>query len=303
VQLIHCDVCLETFEEALKAERRKMPISKSIVSVLILLAFSIIIGQSVNAQQPYRITDRQVGVILQRLDRSSIRFRNSLNVTLVQVSVDQTQPQNDINTFQPGFERATKQFRDQFTRRLAVASDVENILQQATLINGFMTSNPLNARVQKDWTLVRTDLNSLANSYGVIWQWNPPIQMKLTSNRSPRLSDNELNQLIQQIEIGGDRFRSSLTDAFDGTGYDRSRSEGGMNDALRGLKNETDKLRTQFDARKPIGDNVQRVLARTTPIDAFMRENRLTEQVQTDWSTLRGYLNTLARAYNLIYSE
>jgi len=57
------------------------------------------------------------------------------NVALVPKSVDQTQPQNDVSTFQSGLDLAIKQFRDQFTRRLAVASDVETILEKASPIN------------------------------------------------------------------------------------------------------------------------------------------------------------------------
>ncbi|HET9710671.1 MAG TPA: hypothetical protein VFP64_02275, partial [Pyrinomonadaceae bacterium] len=119
-----------------------MSILKSIVSVFILLSFSIVIGLSIQAQQQTnRNNARQVSNILQRLERSSSRFRNSLNVGLVQVSVDQTRPQNDVSTFESGFQLAIKQFRDQFTRRLAVASDVENILQKASPINSFITRN------------------------------------------------------------------------------------------------------------------------------------------------------------------
>ena len=145
-----------------------MSILKSIVSVFILLAFSIAIGVSIQAQpQPNRHNTHQVGIMLQRLERSSSRFRNSLNLALVQGSVDQTQPQNDVSTFESGFELAIKQFSDQFTRRLAVASDVENILQKASPINSFITQNTLNPRVKNDWISVQTDLNTLASAYGL----------------------------------------------------------------------------------------------------------------------------------------
>src|ERR1043165_6530631 len=130
-----------------------MWILKSLVSVFILLAFSIVTGLSIQAQQQTnRNNTRQVGNILQRLERSSSRFRNSLNVGLVQVSVDQTRPKNDIRTFESGFQLAIKQFREQFTRRLAVATDVENILQKASPINSFITQNSLTPRVKNDWT-------------------------------------------------------------------------------------------------------------------------------------------------------
>src|SRR5678816_1564765 len=192
-----------------------MTITKSIAYVFILLLFPIIIGLNVQAQpQPNRNNTRQVGNMLQQLERSSSRFRNSLNVELVQRNVDQTRPQNDISNFQAGFDLAVKQFRDQFTRRLAVSSDVEAVLQKASPINSFISQNTLNPRVKNEWASVRTNLNTLASAYGVGWQWNQLTPMKVDANGSFRLSESELNQLIQRVEKGGDTFRVSLTDAY-----------------------------------------------------------------------------------------
>ncbi len=277
-----------------------MSILRSLVSVFILLTFSIVIALSIQAQpQPNRNNTRQVGNVLQRLERSSSRFRNSLNVALVQGSVDQTLPQNDISTFQSGLDLATKQFRDQFTRRLAVAADVENILQKASPINSFITQNTLNPRVKNDWTSVRTDLNTLASAYGVSWQWNQISPMKVDANGSFRLSESELDQLIRRVEDGGDTFRASLTDAFFQRPYDRTRSEGNMNDALRAFKKTTDQLRIRFDVRQLVMDDVRRLLDQATPLDIFMRDKTLTDRVKSDWSTLRGDLNILASAFDV----
>jgi len=273
---------------------------KSLSSVLTLLLFSLIISLSVQAQpQPNRNNARQVSNLLQRLEQSSGRFRRSLNVALIQGSVDQTQPQNDISTFESGFQLAIKQFRDQFTRRLAVATDVESILQTASLINAFITQNKLKPQVKKDWTSVRTDLNTLASAYGVSWQWNQLTPTKVNSNRSFRLSETELHQLIQQIENGGDTFRTSLTDAFAQRPYDRTRSEGNMNDALRVFKKATDQLRIRFDGRQLVADDVRRLLDVAKPLDNFMRDNALTDRTRSDWSTLRADLDALASAYNV----
>ena len=84
--------------------------------------------------------------------------------------------------------------------------------------------------------------------------------MKVDANGSFRLSDSELNQLIQQIENGGDNFRVSLTDAFFRRPYDRTRSEGNMNNALRGFKRATDQVHIRFDARQLISDDVKHLL-------------------------------------------
>jgi hypothetical protein len=297
---MYSDVCLVPLVQALETERRRMSILKSTASMFILLAFSLVIGLNIQAQQqPNRNNTRQVGNMLQRLEKSSSRFRNSLNVALVQASVDQTRPQNDISTFESGFQLAIQQFRDQFTRRIAVASDVENILQKASPINKFITQNTLNTRVKNDWSLVRTDLNTLATVYAVNWEWNPLTPMKVDANGSFRLSDSKLNQLIEEIENGGDRFRVSLTDAFFQQPHDRTRSEGKMNDALRGFKKAADQVRIRFDARELISDDVKHLLDQAEPLDNFMRDNKLTERTRSDWSTLRANLSILANAYDV----
>src|SRR6185295_14267983 len=165
--------------------------------------------------------------------------------------------------------------------------------------NSFVTKNTLNLRVKNDWTSVRTDLNTLASAYGVSWQWSQLTPMKVDANGSFRLSESELNQLIQRVENGGDTFRVSLTDAFFQRPYDRTRSEGIMNDSLRGFKKATDQLRIRFDARELVTDDVRRLLDQATALDNFMRDNPLTDRAKSDWATLRGDLSILATAYDV----
>jgi hypothetical protein len=271
--------------------------SKSITSLAILFALALI-GVSAQAQQSRRITDRQVSATLQRLEQSTNKFRGSLNLALVNARIDETRPQNDINTFEPALSSAIDHFTDRFTHHQAGAADVQSILQKASLVNGFMNRNRLSTPVQNDWASVRTDLNSLATAYGVSWQWNQQTPPPMSSSRSLRLSEGELNQLIRRIAAGGDSFRSSLNAAFDRNSSSQP-SGRDMLVAVGYFRDATDQLRNQFDAKQPLVNYVTPVLNRATPIDTYMSNNQLTTQAQNDWSTLRGELNTLAGAYNL----
>lgn len=272
--------------------------SKRIMSVLILFALAVI-GVSAQTQQSSRAATRQISAILQRLDRSTSTFRDSLNRALVSERVDETRPQNDINSFEPAFESAIDQFRERFNSRRAGATDVQNILQKASPVNGFMTRNRLNPQAQNNWGQVRTDLNALANAYGVTWQWNREALPPVNSNRSSRLSDGELNQLIRRIETGSNRFQASLTDALAINRYDRTNRDANINVSVRDFKSATGQLRNRFDARQSVNGDVAHLLEHATPIDRFMHDNDLTPGAQNDWSTLRGDLNTLAGAYNI----
>jgi len=275
-----------------------MKITNRIVSVFILITLSSI-GLNTKAQpQTSRVNASQVRYILQRLAQSSDRFRNSLNTTVEPSRADK-RPENDINSFERDFENATNQLNDRFKRRRAVATDVQNVLQKASLINDFIGRRRFDTQAQNDWASVRSDLEALATAYAVKWRWNPQTFPPLSTSRSHRLSDSELDQLIQRIEIGGDKFRSSLTDAFDRSRYDSTRSEGRMNDAVQNFKKATDQLSNRFDAKQSVAGDVEDLLKQATPVDAYMRNNKLTDRVQTDWSTLRDDLEGLASAYNI----
>ena len=273
--------------------------SKHVVSVFILLAFSLI-GVSVEAQRRVnRVSDRQVGVILQRLERSSSRFRGTLDTSLDRSRMDGTRREDDLNSIVRDFDNATTQLKDRFGHRRAVADDVSNVLQRAAPINDFMNRNRVNYQTQNAWTSVRTDLDALASVYNVSWQWNRQTLPPVNTSQSLRLSDSQLNQLIQRIQTGGETFRLSLTDAFGQSRYNQTTSANDINYAVRDFKNATDQLRNRFDSRQSVASDVEHLLEHATPIDTYMHNNRLTNRAQNDWSTLRGDLNTLAGAYNL----
>jgi hypothetical protein len=172
-------------------------------------------------------------------------------------------------------------------------------LQKALLVNGFMTRNRLNARVQNDWAAVRTNLNALASAYGISWNWNREALPQSYPSQSYKLRDIELNQLIQRIQASGDRFGSSLTDALNRSRFNQTSSEVNMNDDVRDFNNATAQLRNQFNTKQPVAGHVDRVLVLARPINTFMHNNQFTNRAESDWSTLHSELNTLAGAFNV----
>lgn len=273
--------------------------SQRIVSLVILFASLVVVVNAQTQRPTYLINDGRVGVILQKLERNSSRFRNSLNLTLIGARIDQTRAENDINTFEPDLEQAINGFKDRFAGGLASTADVQNVLLKAALINGFMARNRLSQKVQTEWVSVRNDLSALATVYGVSWQWNRRQSPAINSPQLTRLSESDLNQLISRIEVAVDTFTASIGVAFDQSRYDRTRSEGSMNDAVLGFQKATNQLRNHFDAREVVSEDIVSVLQKATPLDRFMSDNLVTERAQRDWLTLRRELDTLGNAYEV----
>ncbi|HXD34876.1 MAG TPA: hypothetical protein VN643_27395 [Pyrinomonadaceae bacterium] len=273
--------------------------SKRVIFMFILFVFLVICANAQPQRTRNRKADRHITGILQRLQRNSEVFRSNLNLALVNRHINQTRPQNDINSFEASLMNAINLFRDNFSRGLAVPAEVQQILEGAELVNGFMARNRLNKRVQNDWATVRSDLNALASANDISWQWNRRALPAINLSGLSLMSDADLNELIRLIEAGGDTFRLSLTDAFDWTPIAQATSDGDMNVAVLYFKNATDQLRNQFDAKQPVKDYVERLITRAIPVGAYMRNNALTNRAQSDWSALRQDLNRLAHAYDL----
>ena len=120
----------------------------------------------------YRINDRQLDNIIRRVETGADRFRASIANSLDRSRYDGTRAEDNINQFIRDFETATDQLRSRFDARNSAASDVENVLRQATYIDDFMTRQTLSVRAENDWTTLRGDLNQLASAYSVAWNWD-----------------------------------------------------------------------------------------------------------------------------------
>jgi hypothetical protein len=279
-------------------QKEEMKNLKPIVVVFMLLELSII-GVNAQTPQPDRVSDRQLSKTVRQLERSSAKFRTTLNRTLNQNRSDDRSLENQLNSLERDFENATREFRDRFNRRRTTVADTQNILQKAASLNDVLNENRVSSQVQNDWASVRTNLDVLANAYGLTGQWNRETLLPINLRQSYFLSEGEIDQLIARIENAGDVLRTSLTDAFDKTRYDPTKTEGNMNDAVRLFKSATEKLRNHFDSRQLVAGDVERLIGQATLLEKFMSSNQVTERAQSDWSTLRGELMALAHAYSV----
>lgn len=116
-----------------------------------------------------------------------------------------------------------------------------------------------------------------------------------------RLSDDQVERLLDRIEKAADKFRESLDDALDKSRIDDSKFEEQVNDYVKAFENATDRLEKRFDDDKAAAADVEEVLSRAASINGMMSRFELTDRAQSDWRLLRNDLNELARAYNVVW--
>ena len=251
--------------------------------------------------QPYRISDREVARLLDRIKSKTNTFRGSLKKALNKSRLDRTQREEDINAYVKAFEDETKRLDDHFDHHKSTTADVDLVLQRAARINTFMILHPLDARAQGDWATLRTDLDLLANAYNISWQWGSEWRTPPLLGLPYRVSDTQVEELIHRLEAQSDVFRKSLDSALDQSQLDGTRREDDINAFVKEFYKETRRLHEHFDDHKSTASDVQTVLNRAAQIDQFMRRKRLKrdQQAKRDWLQLRAYLDELARLYNV----
>jgi hypothetical protein len=144
--------------------------SRKFVAILMTVALMLPLGAL--AQQPYRMSDRQVDQLLSRIETRADSFRRSLNDSLDRSRINDSRREDDLNEAVRNFEAATDQLRQRFNGRRSVAADVENVLIRADRIETLTRGISLTSRASSDWRLLRSDLNQLAQAYNVTWRWN-----------------------------------------------------------------------------------------------------------------------------------
>jgi len=273
---------------------------------LFVLSLATLIALVSNAEaqfaaQPYRISDREVARLLDRIKSKTGTFRGSLKKALNQSRIDRTQREEDINAYVKAFEQETKRLDDHFDDRKSTVADVNSVLQRASRINTFMILHPLDARVQGDWATLRADLELLAKAYNISWQWGSEWRTPPFVELPYRISDKQVEEIIHRIESQSDVFRKSLDSALDQSRLDGTRREDDINKFVKEFYQETKRLHDHFDDHKSTAGDVQTVLERAAQIDQFMRRNRLRndQDAQKEWARLKTYLDELARVYDV----
>ena len=272
----------------------------SVLMIAMMVSASFITAQA--QRRPYRLTDQQVKIIIRRVETNADKFRSSLDGALDSSRLDGTRREDNINEFIRSFESATDQLRERFNNRNSVVADVQAVLDSATRIDGFLRRNQLNARVESDWSVLRTDLSTLADAYNVRWDWNNRGGMgnSPSNNQRPsRINDAEVERIMRRVETSTERFRASLNIALDRGRLDGTRREDNINEFVRSFDDATRQLRERFNNRTSVAADVQSVLDRAAAIDGFMRRQRLTNRAQNDWTSLKSELNALAGVYNI----
>ena len=124
----------------------------------------------------YRLSDAQLRQLARRIDNRTDRFRRSLGIALNRSSINGTAEEDEASRNLIALESATNQLTNRINTRQFTESDVRNVLERAAVLNSLMANYDFDAIAERDWTMLRQDLDQLAGASNIAWNWNtgPP---------------------------------------------------------------------------------------------------------------------------------
>ena len=258
------------------------------------------------AQRPYRLSESDVRGLIDRLERDSDQFRQSLDSSLDRSRLDGSRAEDRINDFVKDFEASTDRLKDRFDDDRSASATVQEVLERGAHIDRFVTNHRLTGRAYDDWRRVRTDLDELASAYSVAWNW-PVVEVTgvdpnaagIGERHARRISDNDVKAIISRMDTHAEHFRHSLSDALNHSHFNHTSTEDDINAFVKNFERSTDRLKDHFGKHNVAADDAEEVMRRAGQIDAFMRAHELSSRAQDDWRMLRRDLDELALAYNV----
>lgn len=141
-----------------------------VLAVVCLAIVSLAIPEEANAQlrNQTRYTRSTVNGIINRLENSSDRFRRDFDRAMDNSSLNGTNAEDRYNGYVRDYENQLDQLRRSFDRTdswWTVRNEVEAVIRDANPVNNMMNSLPFRRTLESQWNRMRTDINSLADTY------------------------------------------------------------------------------------------------------------------------------------------
>ena len=138
-----------------------------------LMAAVLTLSIGIVAQnRAYRVSDRQVQTLLDRIENNTQTFRQNIQPIIDNRNQPPSYRDDGIGSYLSNFETSLQTLKNNFTDRRSTADDVREVLNRADVINGFLSNNRISTNTQDRWRSITNDLSTLANHYRLTWNAN-----------------------------------------------------------------------------------------------------------------------------------
>jgi hypothetical protein len=158
-----------------------------------------------------RLTDQEVKALLESIEKRRAAFEAALDEKLKNSTIKGERGEVKTNQFFDDLQDQVKRTRDRFSSDYSASSEVLSLLQLATRLNAWASTQPAGFRGSGEWDALATDFRHLAAVYNSALL--RPRQQGLGA-QARRINDAELVTVAASVEKNMDAFRSAYDSAL-----------------------------------------------------------------------------------------
>lgn len=231
----------------------------------------------------------QMQNVLERLESNTDRFSRSIDAALDRSQFNGTDVEDRANALVDELEFATDRLKDRVGDNIVNNYDVNEVLRRGMYLDMFMARHDFSTPAERDWLMVRSDLDRIARLFAITWTWVPG------SVQNSALNKSWTRQIIQRLEETTDQFRNSFDAGLDRSRIDGSSYEDFMNSVMAQFERAVDRLEDDANSSKQLDSaDVTLALTNAAEIDDFLRRYTLPDRTRRDWARVKANLDDLA---------
>lgn len=162
-------------------------------ATIVLILALVLSGLPVQAQQQaLRATDAQVRQLFERLDEHAESFHRHFSEAIARSFLHDAEIGDYFRRFVAEFDHLAARLKERARKRQPVSTDVPELLNRAARIDTFMRSYDLGLQAERDWQVLRADLNQLARFYTITTRWDLPTAPGINLNINTDVLPNRL---------------------------------------------------------------------------------------------------------------
>ena len=246
---------------------------------------------------PERLTDQEVTALLGSIENKRAAFEAALDEKLKNSTIRGERGEVNTNEFFDDLQDQVQRARERFTSNYSASSEVLSLLQLATRLDAWASTQPAGFRGSKEWSVLATDLRRLAAAYnsGLL----RPGQQALGA-QARRLNDTELVTAAANVEKNTDAFRNAYDSAL---AANTTLTPASRQTAIRNvdaMKNTARTLNTALGKKqKGIAEATVLLKESAVMIDATLKLPP-NSSAAAAWAPVREELSKVALAYEVL---
>ena len=158
-----------------------------------------------------RLTDQDVKALLESIENKRAAFEAALDDKLKNSTLKTERGEVNTNEFFDDLQDQVQRARERFSSSYSASSEVLSLLQFATRLDAWASTQPAGFRGSREWGVLATDFRRLAVAYNSALL--RPGQQALGA-QARRLNDAELVTVVASVEKNMDAFRNAYDSAL-----------------------------------------------------------------------------------------